>query len=113
MTIHGKSRFPGLFVWLRDGRRVPVAIPRGCLLLQAGKQLEWLTSGHIKAGMHEARVLLASWQSCCNSHCREMSSAYWQGKAGQDAPAGCSQLGAHGRALLLLLLPLLLFDASW
>jgi hypothetical protein len=35
MTIHGKSRFPGLFIWLRDGRRVPVAVPDGCLLLQA------------------------------------------------------------------------------
>ena len=53
LTIHGKSRFPGLFVWLRDGRRVPVAIPQGCLLLQAGKQLEWLTAGHVRAGMHE------------------------------------------------------------
>lgn len=35
LTIHGKSRFPGLFIWLRDGRRVAVAIPDGCLLLQA------------------------------------------------------------------------------
>lgn len=37
----------------RDGRRVPVRIPSGCLLLQAGKQLEWLTGGHIAAGFHE------------------------------------------------------------
>lgn len=37
----------------RDGRRVPVRIPAGCLLLQAGKQLEWLTGGHITAGFHE------------------------------------------------------------
>lgn len=22
MTIHGKSRFPGLYIWLRDGRKV-------------------------------------------------------------------------------------------
>lgn len=43
LTIHGKSRFPGLFVWLRDGTRLPVRIPAGCLLLQAGKQFEWLT----------------------------------------------------------------------
>ena len=34
LTIHGKSRFPGLFIWLRDGRRVPVSVPDGCLLLQ-------------------------------------------------------------------------------
>lgn len=80
LTIHGKSRFPGLFIWLRDGRRVPVIVPDGCLLLQvhtavigclqrdtevmthlrscvpcaqAGRQLEWLTGGHVKAGMHE------------------------------------------------------------
>ena len=53
LTIHGKSRFPGLFVWLRDGQRVAVQVPEGCLLLQAGKQMEWLTGGHVQAGMHE------------------------------------------------------------
>lgn len=55
LSAHGKSRFPGLAVWLQDGRRLPVSIPDGCLLLQAGKQLEWLTGGHVRAGMHEAR----------------------------------------------------------
>lgn len=30
-----------------------VDIPAGHLLVQAGKQLEWLTGGHIKAGFHE------------------------------------------------------------
>lgn len=60
LTIHGKSRFPGLFVWLRDGRRVPVAVPDGCLLVQAGKQLEWLTGGHVRAGMHEVVVTPAT-----------------------------------------------------
>lgn len=59
-TIHGKSRFPGLFIWLTDGRRVPVRVPDGCLLLQAGKQLEWLTAGAVKAGMHEVRTLQSS-----------------------------------------------------
>lgn len=34
ITIHGKSRFPGLFVWLRDGSKVAVKIPDGCLLIQ-------------------------------------------------------------------------------
>ena len=53
LTIHGKSRFPGLFVWLRNGKRVAVRIPAGCLFIQAGKQLEWLTGGYVKAGMHE------------------------------------------------------------
>ena len=36
LTIHGKSRFPGLFIWLRDGSKVPVRVPTGCLLLQSG-----------------------------------------------------------------------------
>lgn len=30
-----------------------MVVPEGCLLLQAGKQLEWLTGGYIQAGMHE------------------------------------------------------------
>jgi isopenicillin N synthase-like dioxygenase len=53
LTIHGKSRYPGLFIWLREGKRIPVRIPDGCLLIQAGKQMEWLTGGYVKAGYHE------------------------------------------------------------
>ncbi|GMH42452.1 hypothetical protein BSKO_10371 [Bryopsis sp. KO-2023] len=53
LTIHGKARFPGLHIWLRDGRKLPVKIPEGCLLVQAGKQLEWLTGGAVRAGFHE------------------------------------------------------------
>lgn len=53
LTIHGKSRFPGLFIWLRDGRKIPVSIPSGCLLLQSGIQFEWMTGGYIMAGFHE------------------------------------------------------------
>jgi isopenicillin N synthase-like dioxygenase len=53
LTIHGKSRFPGLFIWLRDGRKVAVKVPDDCLLVQAGVQLEHLTGGYVKAGMHE------------------------------------------------------------
>jgi len=56
LTIHGKSRFPGLYVWLRDGTRTPVKVPDGCLLIQAGKQMEWLTGGDIPAGFHEVIV---------------------------------------------------------
>lgn len=56
LTIHGKSRYPGLHVWLRNGTRAPVRMPDGCLLLQAGKQLEWLTGGFIEAGYHEVIV---------------------------------------------------------
>ncbi|GAX84440.1 hypothetical protein CEUSTIGMA_g11860.t1 [Chlamydomonas eustigma] len=56
LTLHGRCRFPGLYVWLRDGRRVAVRVPAGCLIVQAGKQLEWLTGGAIVAGMHEVVV---------------------------------------------------------
>lgn len=56
LTIHGKSRFPGLFIWLRDGTKIPVKVPDGCLFVQAGKQLEWLTGGLITAGFHEVVV---------------------------------------------------------
>lgn len=57
LTIHGKSRYPGLFVWLRDGSKMAVKVPRGCLLVQAGLQMEHLTGGAVQAGMHEVVVL--------------------------------------------------------
>lgn len=53
LTVHGASRYPGLFIWLRDGRRIAVRIPHGCILLQAGTQLEHLTGGAVRAGFHE------------------------------------------------------------
>lgn len=53
LTIHGRSRFPGLFIWLRDGTKVPVKVPPGCLLLQVGTQLEHITGGYLKAGYHQ------------------------------------------------------------
>lgn len=41
-------------IWARNtGKRIPAKVPEGCLLVQAGKQLEWLTGGLIKAGYHE------------------------------------------------------------
>jgi hypothetical protein len=33
ITIHGKSKFPGLFIWTKEGDRVPVSVPDGCLLI--------------------------------------------------------------------------------
>lgn len=33
LTAHGKSRFPGLFVWLRNNQKLAAKIPDGCLLL--------------------------------------------------------------------------------
>ncbi|KAF5385232.1 hypothetical protein D9615_001288 [Tricholomella constricta] len=58
LTIHGRSRYPGLHIWARNtGKRIAVKIPQGnYLLVQAGKQLEHLTGGLIKAGFHEVVV---------------------------------------------------------
>ncbi len=60
LTIHYKSRYPGLHAWLRDGTKFAVKIPTGCLLVQAGQQLEYLTAGHVLAGMHEVVVTEAT-----------------------------------------------------
>eukprot|EP01116_Phalansterium_solitarium_P001611 TRINITY_DN11426_c0_g1_i1.p1 TRINITY_DN11426_c0_g1~~TRINITY_DN11426_c0_g1_i1.p1 ORF type:complete len:357 (-),score=91.10 TRINITY_DN11426_c0_g1_i1:121-1191(-) len=56
LTIHGRSRFPGLYIWLRNGTRHLVRVPDGCLLIQAGQQMEYLTGGYVKAGWHEVVV---------------------------------------------------------
>ena len=53
MTVHGKSRFPGLYIWLRDWTRVAVKIPKGCLLIQAGANFEHITGGYVLSGYHE------------------------------------------------------------
>jgi len=39
MTIHGRSTFPGLFVWTPSGQKIKVRTPPGCFLLQAGIDL--------------------------------------------------------------------------
>ena len=57
LTIHGKSRYPGLHAWTRGGTKLRVAIPDGCLLVQAGLQLERLCGGAVQAGMHEVALL--------------------------------------------------------
>ncbi|TWU74227.1 hypothetical protein ED733_003619 [Metarhizium rileyi] len=58
LTIHGRSRYPGLNIWARNtGDRLAVKIPPGnYLLVQAGKQLEYATGGLVKAGYHEVVV---------------------------------------------------------
>jgi len=43
-------------VWNKDGKKIAVRVPDGCLLIQAGKQIEWLTGGTVKAGYHEVVV---------------------------------------------------------
>ncbi len=56
LTIHGKSRYPGLNIWTRDMSRIRVKVPDGYLLVQAGLQIEYLTAGYITAGYHEVVV---------------------------------------------------------
>jgi len=53
ITGHGKANAPGLYGWTRDLHRFPVRVPDGCFLLQAGKQMWWLTGGRIMYGFHE------------------------------------------------------------
>ena len=53
MTIHGKARYPGLYVWTRQGQKLQVKVPEGCLLVQAGKTFENITGGYVLAGFHE------------------------------------------------------------
>ena len=50
LSIHGKSRYPGLYIWTHNGQKVLVKIPDGYLLIQAGKHLEHVTGGYIQAG---------------------------------------------------------------
>jgi isopenicillin N synthase-like dioxygenase len=63
ITIHGRSRFPGLYIWTRSGKKLAVKVPPGCLLLQSGKQFEWLTGGQVLAGFHEVVVSKATLQA--------------------------------------------------
>lgn len=53
LSVHGKSNFPGLRIWKRNGETVWVKVPDGCMLVQAGQQFEYLTGGEVLAGLHE------------------------------------------------------------
>ena len=56
LTIHGKSRYSGLYIWTREGKKILVKVPKGCLLLQVGKELEYITGGYCMAGFHEVVI---------------------------------------------------------
>lgn len=56
LTIHGKSRFSGLYIWTREGEKILVKVPPGYLLLQVGRELEYLTGGYCMAGFHEVII---------------------------------------------------------
>jgi len=53
ITVHGKCRYPGLIIWLPNGKRIPVFTPPGSMIMQVGSCLEYLTGGYFKAGYHE------------------------------------------------------------
>jgi hypothetical protein len=92
LTIHGKATYPGLRVWLRDGRRLDVRVPEGCLLVQAGKQLEHVTGGRVLAGWHE---VIATEQAL------EMAKERLGGGEASCGPAGwrvSSTLFSHARS---------------
>ena len=52
-SIQGRTRYPGLYAWTRDGSRVAVNPPEGCLMIRTGRQFEWLTGGRVWNGFHE------------------------------------------------------------
>ncbi|GJD11086.1 hypothetical protein Gasu2_52380 [Galdieria sulphuraria] len=56
LTIHGRSRFLGLYLFTSEGDRIPCKIPKGYLLVQAGAQLDYLTGGYTKKGYYEVVV---------------------------------------------------------
>eukprot|EP00300_Choanocystis_sp_HF-7_P042313 c9068_g1_i1.p1 GENE.c9068_g1_i1~~c9068_g1_i1.p1 ORF type:complete len:354 (+),score=81.94 c9068_g1_i1:60-1121(+) len=81
LTIHGKSRYPALNIFLRDDSAAPrkkmvVKVPDGCLLIQAGKELEWLTGGAIQAGYHEVIVQEATVKKIQEK--REANESLWR-----------------------------------
>jgi len=53
LTVHGKSRYPGLSLWTREWEKVSAVVPDGCLLMQSGMTFEHLSGGYIRAGLHE------------------------------------------------------------
>jgi hypothetical protein len=60
LTVHGKSRFPGLYVWTRAMKKLACKIPDGCLIMQSGIQFERLTGGYVLAGFHEVMYTQAT-----------------------------------------------------
>lgn len=113
LTIHGRSRYPGLHIWARNtGKRIPVKIPEGSnLLVQAGKQLEHITGGLIKAGLHEVVVNEQTIGVChpalfsCNS--RALTSLMYRPLrnakfSSQTVPSSASRRLSSGTSLLTM-----------
>lgn len=56
-----RTRADAVHIWARNsGKRMPVRIPAGCLLVQAGKQLEWMSGGLVKGvSLHCSDLMVA------------------------------------------------------
>ena len=58
---HGVEAENIVNIWARNsGKRMAVRIPPGCLLVQAGKQLEWASGGLIKGMPIRTLLILQS-----------------------------------------------------
>jgi isopenicillin N synthase-like dioxygenase len=55
-TFHGRGRFTGLNIWTRDGTKIAIKVPENCILIQAGRQLQYITNGYILGGFHEVII---------------------------------------------------------
>ncbi|MSR84963.1 isopenicillin N synthase family oxygenase [Candidatus Uhrbacteria bacterium] len=53
ITAHGRSNAPGLFLWKRNGERIPARIQKNCILAQVAQQLAHVMGGQGLDGMHE------------------------------------------------------------
>ncbi len=53
VTAHTQSNYPGLRAWTRSGESFFAKVPPGCILFQAGQQLEYVTGGVVLCGLHE------------------------------------------------------------
>ncbi|KAG8462664.1 hypothetical protein KFE25_004640 [Diacronema lutheri] len=93
ITLHGRSRFPGLEIWLRDGTKLAPTVPDGHVLIQAGLQLEWLTNGLVQAGMHQVTVTEATRAAVARA---ELTAAEATRAAAAGAPAARGAPGAAG-----------------
>jgi len=52
LTGHGRATCQGLYILTQQGKWVLVRVPPGYVLIQAGQQMEIVTGGAVKAGIH-------------------------------------------------------------
>eukprot|EP00968_Pinguiococcus_pyrenoidosus_P011321 scaffold907_cov247-Pinguiococcus_pyrenoidosus.AAC.12 len=62
LTIHGKSRFPGLFIWLRDGTRARAVVPEGDLFLPFVR-MDRTDQLHVARSVAKAHPF-SNWSAC-------------------------------------------------